>query len=267
MTIYDKGSTLFNIEVQNHCAKELQQNNVTSDRLVINIGEPKFIEIRRGDFWERKRYNTWDFSIVPYGQENIVRWFEAIKFIVVQIEPGFIQRFLQIKDFSLAEYRGISDKTVYGFAAEMNKEMEQEQLPARMYIQSLAICLSIHLGTQYQTSGKSIYAPKAKLSSLQLKQVLEYCNAFLRDDFGVDDLAALIHLSPFHFSRLFKNTLGVAPHQFVLQMKIERAKQLMKKIGGPLSQIAYELGFADQAHFSNAFRKVVGISPSQFLGV
>jgi AraC-like DNA-binding protein len=48
-------------------------------------------------------------------------------------------------------------------------------------------------------------------------------------------------------------------------MKIDRAKQLMKKGKSPLSQIAYELGFADQAHLSNAFRKVVGISPSQFL--
>ncbi len=265
MSIQGGISELFKIEVQCHCPKQLQQNNVTRDRLVINIGEPKLIEIRRPGFWEQRKYNTGDFSIVPYGQENIVRWFEPIKFIVVQIEPGFIQRFLQMKDFSLAEYRGISDRIVYDFAMGMKQEMEQGQPAAEMYMQSLAISLSVHLGTQYQASGKPIYAPKGKLSSLQLKQLLEYCNVFLREDFGVDDLAALVHLSPFHFTRLFKNTVGVAPHQFILRMKIERAKQLMKKGESTLSQVAYELGFADQAHLSNAFRKIVGISPRQYL--
>lgn len=267
MRIQDEVSNLFKIEVLSHGPMQLQQNNVTSDRVVINISEPKFVEIKRRGVWERRRYDTGDCGIVPYGQENIIRWFENTKFIVIQIEPKFIQRFLQIKDFSLAEHRGISDRVVYDFAMEVKQEMEQGRQQAEMYIQSLAICLSIHLGTKYQASGKSIYAPKGKLSSLQLKQLLEYCNVFLHDDFGVDDLAALVHLSPFHFTRLFKNTVGVAPYQFVLQMKIERAKQLIKKGKSSLSQIAYELGFADQAHLSNTFRKVVGVSPSQFLRV
>jgi AraC family transcriptional regulator len=265
MRIQDQVSELFKIEVQSHGPMELQQNNVTCDRLVINISEPKFVEFKRRGVWERRKYDTGDCGIVPYGQENIIRWFENTKFIIIQIEPKFIQRFLQITDFSLAEHRGITDRVIYDFAMEMKQEMEQGQQQAEMYIQSLAICLSVHLGTKYQASGKSLYAPKGKLSSLQLKQLLEYCNVFLHDDFGINDLAELVHLSPFHFTRLFKNTVGVAPYQFILRMKIDRAKQLMKKGKSPLSQIAYELGFADQAHLSNAFRKVVGISPSQFL--
>jgi AraC family transcriptional regulator len=262
--IHDKGSDLFRIEVQNHSPKELQQNSVTSDRLVLNIGRPNSVEIRKRGHWQRKIYNSEDFSVVPYGQENIVRWFEDIRFIVVQIGPGFIQQYLQIKDLSLAEYRGISDKTVYDLATEMCRATEQP--PAKIYLQSLAISLSIHLGTQYQASGTSIYAPRGKLSSLQLQRVLEYCNASLHEDFGVDDLAAQVHLSAFHFSRLFKNTLSLAPHQFVLQLKIERAQQLIKRKTGSLSQIAYQLGFTDPAHFSNTFKKVTGLSPTQYLG-
>lgn len=265
MKISNDISDFFKIELQNHCAKQIQQKSVTSDRLVINVGEPRFIEIKRSGSWERKRYHTGDFSIVPYARENTVRWFEDIKFVVIEIEPGFIPHFFQIKDFSLAEYRGITDKIVYDFATEFKREMDYVQTPAKIYIQSLAICLSIHLGTQYQASGKTIHAPKGKLSSVQLKTLLDYFQAFSQNNFGVDDLAALVHLSPFHFIRIFKNTLGVAPHHYVLQLKIERAKQLIKKNENTLSAIAYDLGFADQAHLSNTFRKFAGISPSEFM--
>ncbi|MDO6432659.1 AraC family transcriptional regulator [Flavitalea sp. BT771] len=255
----------FKIEIQCHRAKELQQTSLTTDRLVINIGEPKLVEIKRRGVWERKTYDTGNFSIVPYGHENIVRWFDSIKFVVIQIEPSFIHEFLQLKNLSLGEYRGISDKLVYDIASSFKREMDQVQLPSKIYIQSLAIDIAIHLGTQYETSGRSVYAPKGKFSSVQLNQVLEYCHAFLSNDLGVDDMAALIHLSPFHFARLFKNTLGIAPRQYVLRLKVDRAKQLIKKNEHSLSSIAYDLGFADQAHFSNTFRKFTGISPSQFM--
>jgi len=255
----------FKIEVQHHRAKELQQTSVTNDRLVINIGEPNLVEIKRCGIWERKIYNSGDFSIIPYGKENIVRWFDTIKFVVIQIEPGFMQEFLQLKELSLGEYRGISDKLVYDLATSFKREMDQVQIPAKIYIQSLVIGLAIHLGTHYQTSGRSVYAPKGKLSAGQLKQLLEYCHAFISNDFGVDDMAALVHLSPFHFTRLFKNTLGIAPHQYVLQLKIDRAKQLIKGNEHSLSAIAYELGFTDQAHLSNTFRKFTGMSPGRFM--
>ena len=64
--------------------------------------------------------------------------------------------------------------------------------------------------------------------------------------------------------RLFKQTTGISPHQFILQLKIERAKQLINKTQLSLTEIAYELGFTDQAHFSNAFKKIIGVAPRQY---
>jgi AraC family transcriptional regulator len=83
-------------------------------------------------------------------------------------------------------------------------------------------------------------------------------------DIGLVDLANLVHLSAYHFGRLFKQTIGLSPYQFILQMKIEYAKKLIMENAGPLGEIAYQLNFSDQAHFSNAFRKATGISPREY---
>ena len=122
---------------------------------------------------------------------------------------------------------------------------------------------AIHLATTYSSNDKKVFAPKGKLSSHQLKNILERVRASIHGAITLDELAATIHLSIFHFSRLFKNTVGVSPYQFVLQMKIEYAKKLIKR-KEPVGDIAYSLGFTDSAHFCNAFKKFTGQSPLQF---
>ena len=106
---------------------------------------------------------------------------------------------------------------------------------------------------------------KGRLSPAQLSQVLTFAHDFMQTDIGLVDLANLVHLSPYHFGRLFKQTVGVSPYQYLLQLRIEFAKTLIVGRTGPLSEIAYQLNFSDQAHFSNAFRKATGVSPRQYL--
>ncbi|WP_420911246.1 helix-turn-helix domain-containing protein [Priestia aryabhattai] len=77
----------------------------------------------------------------------------------------------------------------------------------------------------------------------------------------LDELTRISNLSPSHFINSFKQTLGVTPHQYLLKIRIERAKEKLQSSSLPLSEIAYELGFTDQSHFSRHFKKITGIPP------
>ena len=80
----------------------------------------------------------------------------------------------------------------------------------------------------------------------------------------VMQLAAACGLSGHHFSRAFRHSTGVAPHQWLLQRRIEKAKQLLRQSRLPLSEVAAVCGFAHQSHFTRAFARLVGVSPGRW---
>jgi AraC family transcriptional regulator len=84
-------------------------------------------------------------------------------------------------------------------------------------------------------------------------------------DIGLSDIAAAAHMSPFHLTRLFKRTFGVAPYQYLIQMRVNSARALITAGGGgsSLAEIATSVGFADQSHLTRHFKKVLGVTPRQ----
>jgi len=80
---------------------------------------------------------------------------------------------------------------------------------------------------------------------------------------GLDEMAARVCLSRFHFAKQFKLRYGMAPGQYVLLLRVQRARKAVLK-GVPLNQITFDYGFFDQAHFSRSFKRFVGLSPNQY---
>jgi AraC family transcriptional regulator len=102
------------------------------------------------------------------------------------------------------------------------------------------------------------------LSKYKLQQIQEYIHAHLDRDIKLTELAALSGVSHYYFCRQFKRSLGISPYQYVLQQRVERAKQLLKFRDVAISEIALECGFANQSHFTKHFRKLTGITPNRF---
>jgi AraC family transcriptional regulator len=82
---------------------------------------------------------------------------------------------------------------------------------------------------------------------------------------SLGEIAAAVHLSPFHFHRIFRRVFGVTPHQVVTECQIEQAKKLIAQRLTPMAEIASACGFAHQSHFCSRFRQVVGMSPMKWL--
>lgn len=103
------------------------------------------------------------------------------------------------------------------------------------------------------------------LSGVARRRVLEQIDAHLDARLTVDVLAREVGLSPAHFARAFKQTMGRAPHEYLLYLRLERARRLLELPGAVLSDIAQRTGFADQAHFTRLFKRAYDITPGALL--
>jgi AraC family transcriptional regulator len=102
------------------------------------------------------------------------------------------------------------------------------------------------------------------LSPERLQRVRDYVEEHLDGELSLTVLADIACLSPYHFSRSFKEAAGVGPQRYVIQRRVERAKRLMRQTHQPLALIALEAGFGDQSHFTIAFRREIGVTPGAF---
>jgi AraC-like DNA-binding protein len=97
-----------------------------------------------------------------------------------------------------------------------------------------------------------------------LRRVRDYVESHLQGNLSLKTLAATSGLSMYHFLREFKQSQGVTPHHYLLQRRIERARELLTRTDLSVSEIAFACGFSDQSHFGRRFRELVGVPPSAF---
>lgn len=107
---------------------------------------------------------------------------------------------------------------------------------------------------------------RGKLCVASLTRVLDYMNDQLHETPTLDELAGIAGYSPFHFARLFKSTVGVAPHQYLTKLRIQRSQFMLARSDISITKVASDLGFDSSSHFAATFRQVVGVTPSAFRG-
>ena len=135
---------------------------------------------------------------------------------------------------------------------------------SNLYADSLANLLAVELLRAF--SSQRLFPERRAANGLpnkKLARVLELIHGDLAADFSLAMLAQAAGLSEYYFLRLFKQSTGVTPHQYVLRQRIERAKDLLRAGELGITEIAFSLGFANPAHFAHYFRRHTGFTPSE----
>lgn len=122
--------------------------------------------------------------------------------------------------------------------------------------------LALHLASAYGVSEPA--STCAGLPRPRLERVLSLIDERLTDALPVSDLADAVHLSPFHFSRMFRVSTGRSPHEWIILKRMARAKALLAGTRMPLPEVAKASGYRTHSHFSGMFHAVVGMTPGQY---
>jgi AraC family transcriptional regulator len=159
--------------------------------------------------------------------------------------------------------RGFSDPLLSQIASTIANEMNGGFFD-RILADVLNTALAVQIMRHFVDPTAIAVAPSNGLSRERLQRVWDYIEAHLDDQLTLSDLAGVACLSPYHFSRSFKQAVGVGPQRYVIQRRLERAKALMRRTNQPLALIAQETGFADQSHLTQLFRRETGVTPGRF---
>jgi AraC-like DNA-binding protein len=128
-------------------------------------------------------------------------------------------------------------------------------------LQSLFISTLSHLIVEH--SDRKYHIRQAGKEHQAVKRAKNYILGNYSKNISLQELSDVAYMSPFHLLRVFKKEIGLPPHEFLLNVRIEKAKTLLMK-GYSLAQVSYDSGFADQSHFSRCFKQIVGIPPGQY---
>jgi AraC family transcriptional regulator len=164
----------------------------------------------------------------------------------------------------LSQNLTLSDPRLATMMRLIGDEVREGSPHGALYATSLSLALAAYVFNHHGQGGSARLRERAGLSTVQKQRVLELIDRCLADDIRLEDLAAAAGVSRFHFVRLFRNTLGITPHQFVLAQRVAAARRLLVETGLSLADIAAATGFSSQSHLSTTMRRQLGVTPGQW---
>jgi AraC family transcriptional regulator len=190
--------------------------------------------------------------------------------MVLAIEPAFLKQIGQDwvnpdRIELIPRFMTERDALMQGIFLTLREELETGGIGGHLLVDSLKTTLVIHLLRNYCTTFPKLSSYSNGLSQAKLTLVTDYINTHLHQDLNLSEIAAIAQMSPYYFLRLFKQSMGITPHQYILQRRIERAKYLLQHSQLSIADIAVRVGFCDQSHLTRCFKRIFGITPKQFM--
>ncbi len=232
----------------------------------IHVGPSVQISCRRGGTSYRGMAVHGDIDIIP--SETPSRWEikEKDTAFILSLSPELLSTVAE--EFDVAPHQleirnrfQVRDPQLENIGWALKAEMESGYPCGGLYLDSLAISVAARLVRCHSASAVATKKKVGHLLDRRLRPVLSFIEDHLSQDIALGDLAAIAGLSVSHFKSLFRESVGLPAHQYLIRRRVERAKSLIAEGKLSISQIAFETGFAHQSHLAHHMRRVLGISP------
>lgn len=207
-------------------------------------------------------------EIVPASADLDAQWKDTKECLLVALSPDQLSQLagleFQREDFELLPLAaGHVDQKALMLAHSIREELQNCRPPNPLYFDSLLTVFSTHLLRNYSTfRDQPSPRPRGGLSPKARRDVEEYIRAHIRESLTVNQLAKVADLSPSHFLRAFKQSIGQAPYQYVLATRLEQAERLVVTTDMSLAEIAKITGFSSHSHLTSLMRRHKLTTPS-----
>ena len=209
--------------------------------------------------------------IYPASSHHWIRWQDETEFLLLFLDPSLVaQAGENIGSYDTIEIieskKEFRDSSLQHIGLALKAELDEGMVASSaLYAESLATALSAHLLRRYAVQKYTIDNAVGHPSRIVIQRVIEYIHDNLAHQLTLAELAFIANMSSYHFARTFKQATGMAPHQYVLHTRIERAKGLLLQGKFSVAEVALNVGFFDQSHFTRYFKRVVGVTPQTLL--
>ena len=156
------------------------------------------------------------------------------------------------------------DADVWATALKLKAQLQYPCRSQKAYVEALGIALAHELTRLNEVGSALALETRGGLPGWQQKKVAQYIEEHLANEISLLSLAQLVRLSPFHFSRAFKQSFGMPPHRYLTWQRIERAKALLGERKLSVTEIGLDVGFSETSSFTAAFRKLTGETPTAY---
>ena len=243
---------------------------IAQHRISLHIANQDYLERRLdGGKLKSSPMSPGLFNFIPAYRELEALWQAEIELLSIYLPPTLLERtVLENSDryfskIELIDRLAIRDPFLEQLAYAFKNELENET-GDRLYRESLQTMLCAHLLRYHCSTAIVTTEVSGGLPASKLRQVIDYIQSNLEYDLSLAQLAKVAHVSSHHFGKLFKQSMGVTPHQYVLKYRIERAKKLLRDRKLTLTEISLATGFCHQSHFTNTFRRCTTLTPRQY---
>lgn len=204
----------------------------------------------------------------PRGTEDSVSFRKPVRRILLNLEPSVLQQALPDsdsgQDVELIDQWGVEDPQVEYILRALEADLEAGVPGGRLFGDSLLCVLAVRLQRSYAVTPPRDGKPGNGLPRARLNRVIEYIEANLDREIALTTLAEIAGMSAHYFSELFKQSIRLSPHQYVLRRRIARARNLLNDARVTILEAAVRSGFSDQSHFTKIFRRIVGMTPTGY---
>jgi AraC family transcriptional regulator len=242
--------------------------------LVLNLGRPLYLNAHFGKRNFAGKVCAGEVAIIPAGSSWACRSQSSHlrNILLLYLRPLFVRSAVTELNFSYKEIAltpqiGFRNKHIRHVAMSLLHELNEANVVGRLYADSLAIALAMQLVRRY-SSLQDVHIGRGGMAPHKLRKAVGLIDHHLAEEeegrVALRVVAKEVGMSYFHFSRAFKQSMGMSPTNFIAERRIERAKRLLQETELPISEIALRAGFSSQSHFTTSFRRVAGATPKAF---